>query len=219
MITKQSKFAIIGISVILISLFALAYPVLADDVTVSRSMPSRVDPQGTLAVTFSINPTKTLTNFDLAELIPPTWSIKEWSVSGYDKNDVTFDSQESQTFLGSTYKGYHWKFNKALSSSASLTYTLNVPVSSGDYKFVGITTYPGGFNKDESTLTVATAPPTTVTTPPTTLETTTTQPVSKGKTNTLVITVVLIAIIAIFYLMMRKNTRKQQHHESQEHKI
>lgn len=187
---------------------SISYPVFAADVTVSRSMTDRVDPLGTLTVSFSISPSKTLNNFDLAELMPQAWSIKDWSVSGFDKSNIALETQTSQSFMAATYKGYHWKFNAALSSAVTLTYTLDVPVSSGSYKFVGIWTYAGGFDKDEKTLSVAVAPPTTTTTvPPTTTTvpgvTTTLMPpfVPPGDMTIYVIGAVAgIAIIVLFAL-------------------
>ena len=187
------------ISVILLS---FAYPAFAADVSVSRSMPSRVDPQGTLTVSFTITPTGTLSNFDLAELIPRDWSIKDWSVSGIDRSSVALDTQESQAFMGSIYKGYHWDFNADISSAVTLTYTLDVPVSSGSYKFVGIWTYAGGFEKDEKTLSVAVAPTTTTTVPTTT---TTTRPTGfPGGTVGLIVVAVIIILVVLFALWKKR---------------
>ena len=208
---KKNILTTIGVSTILIFFTLLTSLALADGVTVTRNMPGRVDPNGALTVTFSINPSSTQNNFDLAELIPQSWSIKEWSVSGYDKSDITFETQESQTFLGNTYKGYHWKFNKGLSSAVSLSYNLNVPVSSGDYKFVGITTYPGGFNKDEATLTIASAPPTT--SPPATQSpsTSTTQPQPQTQQRNMMLIIVVVALIALIAFVVYHQSRKTHH--------
>ena len=129
---------------------------LGEAVSVSRNMPDRVDPNGALTVSFSISPSETLKGFDLADLIPLNWAISDWSVTGFNKADITFDSK-TQSYLGSSYAANHWKFNKNLTSPATVTYTISVPVSSGSYDFVGIWTYPGGFNSDKKTLSVATA--------------------------------------------------------------
>lgn len=195
----------------LVVLISFAYPALAADVTVSRSMPDRVNPLGTLTVSFSISPSTTLSNFDLAELMPQTWSIKDWSVSGFDKNNVALDTQTSQSFMGATYKGYHWKFNATLGSAVTLTYTLDVPVSSGSYNFVGIWTHAGGFDKDEKTLSVAVAPPTTTAAPTTTTipgETTTTTelvgPVEMPPETTYAIVAVVIAAVLLVLWKTKK---------------
>jgi hypothetical protein len=197
-----------SVFVVFISLALFANVALAADVAVSRSMPDRVDPLGTLTVSFSITPAKTLTAFDLAELIPQTWSVKDWSVSGFDKSKITMDTQSTQSFMGGTYKGYHWTFNANLSSAATLTYTLDVPVSSGSYTFVGIWTYAGGFDKDEKTLTVATAPATTTlppavtTTAPAPAVTTTTLPgggLQLGDYTIIIVVIVLIAAIVLVF--------------------
>jgi len=193
--------------VIFAVLISISYPALAADVGVSRSMPDRVDPLGALTVSFSISPSKTLSSFDLAELMPQTWSIKDWSVSGFDKSSITLDTQTSQSFMGATYKGYDWKFNAPLSSAVTLTYTLDVPVSSGSYNFVGIWTYTGGFDKDEKTLSVAVAPPTTTTTTTTTIPeetTTTTIPIGPVEIPPEAIYVIVVVIIAAVLVVLWK---------------
>ncbi len=149
-----SKMAVLLVSVILMSQFAVT-GVFADDISVSKSMPSRVDPEGTLTTTYTITPTGTVTGFDMAELMPVDWEISSWDISGYSKDDIETSIQDSQEFMGSTYDGYHWEFTDDLTSAVTLTYTINVPVSSGNYDFVSIYTYPGGFEKDENTLSVA----------------------------------------------------------------
>jgi len=197
MIKKKTALTTIVVFTVMIS---FVYPVLAADVSVSRSMPGRVDPQGTLTVSFTITPTETLSNFDLAELMPQTWTIKDWSVSGFEKSNIDFDVQESQSFMGSTYNGYHWKFNAELTSTATLTYTLDVPVSSGSYGFVGIWTYPGGFEKDEATLSVAVATTTTTAPTTTTVPTTTTLPPIELPKETMLYIAAAIILVVVFIL-------------------
>ena len=175
---------------------------LAADVSVSRIMPDRVDPLGTLTVSFSISPTETLTGFDFSDLIPQDWEIKNWSVSGFDENDIIMDVKESQEFMGETYKGYHWKFNTSVSSDVTLTYNLDVPVSSGSYDFLAIWVYPGGFDKSEQTLTVEEAATTTTTVPATTTTTTTTIPseIIPSQYYPMIIGVLLIVAIVLFFI-------------------
>ena len=195
---------VVAVALVFVSQFATPLAQAAD-VSVSRSMPSRVDPQATLTVSFTISPTETVSSFDLAELIPETWAINDWYVSGFDKNNIDLDTQESQAFMGSTYKGYHWKFNADFSSTVTLTYNLNVPVYSGNYGFVGIWTYSGGFSKDERTLTVGTASTTTV--PPTTTTTTTTSTVPTILPPEIRIPpigwIIVIAIVVIMFLLWK----------------
>lgn len=195
-VSKISKMTLVFVSMILVSQFIIS-SVIAADVSVSRSMPSRVDPQGVLTVSFSITPSGTVSGFDLAELIPQTWEIADWSVSGFNKNDIDMDVKDSQEFMGATYKGYHWKFNEDLTSSLTLTYTINVPVSSGNYNFVGIWTYPGGFDKNEKTLSVAVAPTTTTTT--------TTVGIPIGETGVWqILVIVALVVIALVILLYKK---------------
>ena len=77
-------------------LFALAFLLLATSVfaaNVDRSMPERVEPSTTFTVTFTINPEGTLSAFDLADFVPNGWTLNDWSVSGYARSDMAYDSQ------------------------------------------------------------------------------------------------------------------------------
>lgn len=142
---------------VMIAMMFMVSAVYAAEVSVSKSFPSRVDPNGVLTVTFTISPGELISGFDLAELIPEGWTVSNWDVSGYQKSHVTQETR-TQSYGGNTYAAYHWKFGNEFSSPVTFTYTLNVPVSSGDYGFVSIWTYPGGFSSDSKTLSVAEAP-------------------------------------------------------------
>jgi hypothetical protein len=145
---------------ILIMTFAMIFiigAVYAADVSVSKSFPSRVDPNGVLTATFTITPSAATAGFDLAELIPAGWAIASWDVSNYQKSSITTDTK-TQNYGGKDYAAYHWKFSDNMTSTITFTYTINVPVSSGSYDFVSIWTYPGGFSSDKKTLSVAAAP-------------------------------------------------------------
>jgi len=145
-------------AVAMIAMIFMIGAAYAATVDVSKSFPSRVDPNGVLTVTFTISPGEAITGFDLAELIPEGWTITSWDVSGYEKAHVTQDTQ-AQSYGGTDYTAYHWAFGNEFSSAVTFTYTLDVPVASGDYGFVSIWTYPGGFSSDSKTLSVAEAPP------------------------------------------------------------
>ncbi|MDI6721100.1 MAG: hypothetical protein QMD85_01825 [Candidatus Aenigmarchaeota archaeon] len=142
----------------ILAIILVAAVVYAANVSVSRSFPSMVDPNGVLTVSVVITPGEQIAGFDIAEFIPRDWSVASWDVAGYSKNDVSMDSQ-SREYGGKTYKAYHWAFKKAFSTVTTLTYTINVPVSSGTFNFASVWTYPGGFSSDTKILTVATAPP------------------------------------------------------------
>ena len=75
-----------------------------------------------------------------------------------------------------------------------MTYNLNVPVSSGTYKFIDIWTYPEGFNKQEANLEVSVAP--TTTQPPVT-QPETTQPEEQEETEGTTIPPIVYIIVAI----------------------
>src|SRR3989338_2089147 len=152
-------------------LFALAFLLLATSVfaaSVDRSMPQRVDPSSTYTVTFTINPEGTLSAFDIADFVPSSWTLNDWSVSGYSRSDVTYDSQVRE-YQGQTRNGLHWALNKSFSNPVTLSYTMTAQASTGSYEFIAVWTYPGGFNSKTSSLTVGAAPstPSTPTTPST----------------------------------------------------
>jgi len=142
-------------------LFALAFLLLATSVfaaNVDRSMPQRVDPSSTFTVTFTINPEGTLSAFDIADFVPSSWTLNDWSVSGYSRSDVTYDSQVRE-YQGQTRNGLHWALNKSFSSPITLSYTMTAPGITGTYEFIAVWTYPGGFNSKTSSLVVGTAAP------------------------------------------------------------
>ncbi|MBI3190126.1 hypothetical protein HYZ41_00320 [archaeon] len=124
-------------------------------VTVDRSMPSSVDPSSSFTVSFNINPEGTLTGFDLADFVPNGWNLNDWSVTGYLKSDITYDSQ-SKEYQGATRNVLHWKFNKNMTSAATLTYTMSAPSTTGTYDLIALWLYPGGFNSKTSSLAVGT---------------------------------------------------------------
>ncbi|MBI4170160.1 MAG: hypothetical protein HY514_00560 [Candidatus Aenigmarchaeota archaeon] len=140
--------------IIIISVFLLlSTPAFA--VSVDRNMPSVVDPSSAFTVSFTINPEGSLTAFDLADFVPNGWNLNDWSVSGYSRSDVTFDSQV-RDYQGKTRNGLHWKFSKAFSSPITLAYTMTAPAATGGYEFIAVWTYPGGFNSRAASLLVAT---------------------------------------------------------------
>ncbi len=147
---KSTKIIITIMAILLMTAPAFA-------VSVDRSMPASVDPSSTFTVSFTINPEGSLTAFDLADFVPNGWNLNDWSVSGYSKSDVTFDSQV-RDYQGKTRNGLHWKFSKAFSSAVTLTYTMTAPAAAGSYEFIAVWTYPGGFNSKPASLNVAPAP-------------------------------------------------------------
>ncbi len=130
---------------------------IAFAVNVDRSMPSSVSPSSAFTVSFTINPEGTLSAFDLADFIPSDWNPNDWSVSDYDKSGVTYDSKVID-YQGRSRNGLHWKFNKTFSSPITLSYTITSPASTGNYEFIAVWTYPGGFNSKSAALSVATPP-------------------------------------------------------------
>ena len=177
---------------------------------VDRSVPERVDPSTAFTVTFTINPEGSLTAFDLADFVPSGWILNDWSVSGYSKSDVAYDSQ-TRDYQGKTRNGLHWSFTKPFGSPITLSYAMNAPALTGTYEFIAVWTYPGGFNSKTGNLVVGTAPtppptpspppaPTPISQPPSTP-----QPTPTGSNyNTIAVIVVLLIVVVGGYMYFRK---------------
>lgn len=122
-------------------------------VTVDRSMPQRADPSSTFTVSFTVNPEGALSAFDMADFVPDSWKVKDWSVSGYSKSDVSFESQVRE-YQSKQRNGLHWKFSKNLTGAVTLAYTMDAPAAAGTYEFIAVWTYPGGFGSRPAVLAV-----------------------------------------------------------------
>lgn len=187
--------------------------------SVDRSMPERVEPSTTFTATFTINPEGTLSAFDLADFVPNGWNLNDWSVSGYSKSDVVYDSQVRE-YQGKTRNGLHWAFKKPLNAPVTLSYTMTAPAAQGTYEFIAVWTYPSGFNSKTSSLRVETAlpsqpstptQPTTPTSPTTpTAPTTPTTPGQPSAPNYTVGLVILVIIIIAGAAYMLRNKKKKR---------
>jgi len=204
------------IIMLLVSVLVSCYTVLANDVSVVRNMENKVEPNSVLTVSFSITPKETISGFDLVDFVPEGWPIRDWSVSGYDRSDVIFESVVKE-YQGKTRNANHWKFNKEISkeTTLTLTYNLDVPVSSGSYEFKGVWTYPGGFNSDSRTLSVEVSQTTTqpTTTQPTTTQPTTTQPTTKKRPLPkwpLILVIVVLILVFIIWKFGLPKTRSSE---------
>mgnify|MGYP001598553029 CR=1 FL=1 len=130
-------------------IFALmAVSVLAG--SVSRSMPSRIQPGQTLTVTLSISGATADKSFTLEDVIPAGLKIKEWTVTGAKESKEAINIREKGNNFG-------WSFTPT-SSSASVEYKIDLPNNEATYTFGKVVWFdPSGQGIEASspTLTVA----------------------------------------------------------------
>lgn len=119
--------------------------------TVSRSMPSRIQPSQTLTVTLSINGATAGKLFTLEDVIPAGLTIKEWNVNGAQEAKNAIQIRQKDNRFG-------WSFTPT-SSSASVEYKIDLPNTETRYTFGKVVWFdPSGQGIESSspTLTVAT---------------------------------------------------------------
>lgn len=197
---------------IVLSLFALlVFSVLASTafaVSVDRSMPDRVDPSSVFTVKFTINPEGTLSAFDLVDFVPQGWAPNDWSVSGYDKANISYETQDRE-YQGKTRTGLHWKFNAPLSSPVTLSYTMTAPAAAATYEFIGVWTYPGGFSSKPANLLVGAAPspapsPSPSPTPsPAPSPAPSPSPVQEDNTRWIIVALAIVVVVGAVYYMKK----------------
>lgn len=208
--------------IILLAFLLMASSVFA--VTVDRNMPAQVNPSSSFTVAFTINPEGSLNTFDMSDFVPNGWNLNDWSVSGYAKSDVTYDSRVMD-YQGATRNALHWKFSKVFSSPVTLSYTMTAPATTGTYELIAVWVYSGGFNSKTTNLNVATVTPTPTPTPtpqpqptpqptPTPTPTPTPSPTPTPTTSpvntnyTIVIVVILIVIVAGYFFLKKPKGKK-----------
>lgn len=119
--------------------------------TVSRSMPSRIQPGQTLTVTLSISGATAGKLFTLEDVIPVGLKIKEWTVTGVQEAKEAINIREKDNRFG-------WSFTPT-SDSATVEYKIDLPSTETTYTFGKIVWFdPSGQGTESTspTLTVAT---------------------------------------------------------------
>ena len=119
--------------------------------SVSRTMPSRIQPGGELTVTLSISGATAGSLFTLEDVIPAELTIKEWTVTGAQESKEAINVREKDNRFG-------WSFTPT-STSASVEYKIDLPNTEATYTFGTLIWFdPSGQGTEGSqpTLTVAT---------------------------------------------------------------
>ena len=125
--------------IILISFVALMFSIALAEPSVLVKAPKEVE-IGNFSVIININP-DSADKFDIAEFVPKNWQISSWKIN--PSVDVNFDSY-LQDFKGESYNMNHWKLN-SVADKMTLKYEIYAR-NVGEYNFVTLWVYPGGFN-------------------------------------------------------------------------
>ena len=135
-----------------IMIFLVIFALMASTVlagTVTRNMPSRIQPGQTLTVILDISATSGKL-FTLEDVIPAGLSIKEWTVNG---------AQESKDQVSTRTKDnrFGWSFTPT-GSSASVEYKIDLPNTETSYTFGKVVWFdPSGQGIESSTPTLTVA--------------------------------------------------------------
>jgi hypothetical protein len=86
--------------------------------------------------------------FDISLMLPVTWEITDWSVTG-NISAVTFE-KTTVSYKDKVNEAFHWLFNGPTTSDVVLTYSTK-PMSTGNHNITTLWFYSGGFgSKDDS---------------------------------------------------------------------
>ena len=136
------------IMVFLVIFALMATAVLAG--TVSRSMPSRIQPGQTLTVTLSISGATAGKLFTLEDVIPAGLTIKEWTVTGSQEAKEAINTREKDNHFG-------WSFTPT-SGNAAVEYKIDLPNTEATYTFGKVVWFdPSGQGAEGSTPTLTAA--------------------------------------------------------------
>lgn len=88
------------------------------------------------------------TKFDISLMLPVTWEVTDWSVTG-NISAVTFE-KTTVSYKDKVSEAFHWLFNGPTTSDVVLTYKTK-PMSTGNHNITMLWFYSGGFgSKDDS---------------------------------------------------------------------
>jgi hypothetical protein len=139
--------------IILPLLFLMALGIVLG-ASVSRDIPSRVDPGSEVEITLTLNGAPAGQGVAIEDSIPSTISIKSWEISGSEeaKDGVSYQQKPSQR---EGFARNSWAFTAA-SDSPSITYKIDAPTTEGSYEFETRWITSEGFSKASATLAVRT---------------------------------------------------------------
>jgi len=173
--------------------------------TVTRNMPSTIEPGKELEVNFNVADMEVGQSVTISDTLPSQLSLKEWSVTGANKGDVTYEVKG---------KEYRWEI-PATSTTVKLTYKVAIPSSaSGNYEFDAVYfAPPAKMDQLKATLNVAVkkaepAPAPTPAAPTPTPKPAEQPPAEEAKTSSTgiiaILAIVIIGVIAYFAVIKKK---------------
>ena len=194
--------------------------------SVSRNVPSRVDPGSEVTVTLSMSGANAGEGTAIEDTIPSNIKIKSWDISGTEeaKDAVSYVTKPSKK---EGFTRHSWSFTAA--GSPSITYKFDAPSTEGGLAFDVRWVTSDGFSHQESTLDVRAVrcgdgrcegsensdncvadcpkpPPPAPTTTPTETPTT---PEAPSASNTMWVILAVVAIIIIGALVYKGQAKKK----------
>ena len=92
-------------------------------------------------------------NVDIAELLPASWEVINWDISGYDKSQVSYEWLGAYVFSGKERNAAHWNL-KNVQNDFTITYQTNAVSENIQTEFITLLVYPGGFSSKTSIISV-----------------------------------------------------------------
>ena len=148
--TMNRTFTAVIVLSFLLSLAAL--PALS--ATLSRDMPSRVDPGSAFTVKLSVPDAVSGESLTVEETLPAGVTLSSWDVSGVkeSKSDIQKDPQKYRV------KGNAYGWSVTPTGPVTISYTAKAPSSQGSLSFDAVWFDKSGFNHNAATLSVSPAP-------------------------------------------------------------
>lgn len=122
--------------------------------SVSRNMPSRVDPGSEVEVKLTLSGAAAGQSVAIEDNVPNTITLTSWSIDGSQEAKEQVSHQQKPSSKAGIDR-HSWAFTAA-SGSPTVTYKFNAPSALGSYEFDVRWVTSEGFNHQASTLTVRT---------------------------------------------------------------
>ena len=139
---------------LLVALLIAASSLTVFSASLSRDMPSRVDPGSSFSVRLNVPDSIEGESLTVEETLPAGITLSSWDVSGVkeSKSDISKDPKKYRV------KGSSYGWSVTPTGPVTISYTANAPSSQGNLNFEAVWFDKSGFNRNQATLSVAPAP-------------------------------------------------------------
>lgn len=147
---RKTTSIILIATLVLVSLLSLS----ALAATLSRDMPSRVDPGAAFTTRLMVSDAVVGEGLTVEETLPSGVTISSWTVDGVkeSKSDLEKDSKKYRV------KGSAYGWSVTPTGPVTITYSAKAPSSQGSLNVEAVWFDKSGFNRNQATLSVAPAP-------------------------------------------------------------